>query len=77
MAKTDILYDRTIMIHTSQIPYAEFRRICKKDLDTYIEYNETSPIPLTKIIRMELNILIPPSWKINLPEGVFCQSALL
>lgn len=30
MAKTDILYDRTIMIHTSQIPYAEFRRICKR-----------------------------------------------
>lgn len=41
MAKTDILYDRTIMIHTSQIPYAEFRRICKKDLDTYIEYGGT------------------------------------
>ena len=41
MAKTDILYDRTILIHTSQIPYAEFKRICKKDLDTYIEYGGT------------------------------------
>lgn len=41
MAKTDILYDRTLLIHTSQIPYAEFKRLCKKDLDAYIEYGGT------------------------------------
>lgn len=41
MAKTDTLYDRAILIHTSQIPYAEFNRLCKKDLDTYIEYGGT------------------------------------
>ena len=31
MAKTDILYDRVVLLHTSQIPYAEFHRICEED----------------------------------------------
>lgn len=41
MAKTDILYDRVVLLHTSLVPYAEFHRLCGKNLDEYIEYGGT------------------------------------
>lgn len=41
LAKTSTLYDRTILIHTSQIPFAEFHRLCNKSLESYIEYGGT------------------------------------
>ena len=41
MAKTDILYDRVVLLHTSLIPYAEFHRLCGKSLDEYVEYGGT------------------------------------
>lgn len=41
MAKTDILYDRVVLLHTSQIPYAEFHRLSGENLEEYIEYGGT------------------------------------
>ena len=58
MAKTDILYDRTILIHTSQIPYAEFKRICKKIWILTLSMVEHLLIPLIKITKMQMSILI-------------------
>ena len=41
LAKTDILYDRVVLLHTSQVPYAEFHRLCGGNLEEYIEYGGT------------------------------------
>lgn len=41
LARTDVLYDRMICIHTSQVSYAEYARLCEESLDCYIEYGGT------------------------------------
>lgn len=41
LARRDELYDRITMVHTSYIPYAEYRRLLGKGIDDYITYGGT------------------------------------
>ncbi|MBO6309280.1 MAG: ATP-binding protein [Oribacterium sp.] len=38
VAKMDELFDRVSMLHTTYIPYREFHRLLKLDIDMYIQY---------------------------------------
>ena len=64
MAKTDIL----MIVQSWFIPHRYHMQSSgesvKKIWTPILSMAEHSPIPLTKIIRMRMNILIPPSWKI-------------